>query len=264
MHFSPIPLLRNTGFALTLAAGFVAQAQAADPTPPKPLPMLECRRATGPLQIDGLGTDPAWKQAATIRHFAPHWKGTPAHSQTTAKLLWDDQYLYFFADMQDHDLYADVTEQDGEAWTNDVFELFFKPSRDLRGYYEFEVNAANTHMEMYLPSRGSGGYRRWARARKFGWTTAVRLRGELNSADTQAPAAEGWSVEGRIPWSDFAPTRGRPEIGAVWWCALCRYDFSKELEAPELTSSAPLRQSNFHLYEDYGELRFVAAPAQSK
>ena len=39
-----------------------------------------------------------------------------ARTATTAKLLWDREYLYFFADMEDADLFADVTEHDGKTW----------------------------------------------------------------------------------------------------------------------------------------------------
>ena len=56
--------------------------------------------------------------------------------------------------MQDTDLYADVTEHNGPTWQNDVFELFFKPADEKPGYYEFEVNPANTTMELFIPLRG--------------------------------------------------------------------------------------------------------------
>src|SRR5205814_1397304 len=103
---------------------------------------------------------------ASIESFVVGWNQggpRPAATPTKARLLWDDENLYFFAEMTDSDLYADVRDHDGAAWTNDVFELFFKPSVEQRAYYEFEVNAANTVLDMFLPSRGSGGYGRWAK-----------------------------------------------------------------------------------------------------
>ena len=63
---------------------------------------------------------------------------------TKARLLWDREYLYFAAEMDDSDLYADVKDRDGMTWNNDVFELFFKPADDKPGYYELQVNAAGT------------------------------------------------------------------------------------------------------------------------
>src|SRR5262249_28107223 len=70
----------------------------------------ECRWATGPIQIDGKLDEAAWKNAQLIKDFAVYWQGRPAKTQTQARLLWDDRFLYFGAEMEDSDLYADVTE----------------------------------------------------------------------------------------------------------------------------------------------------------
>ena len=116
------------------------------------------------------------------------------------------------------------------------------------------MNAANTPLELFLPSRGSGGYRRFAPVTRLGLESAVRLRGTLNRWEDKD---RGWTVEGRIPWTAFKPTGGRPRPGAKWRFALCRYDYSVTLDRPELSSTAPLTEPDFHRYEDYGELTFV-------
>ena len=175
-------------------------------------------------------------------------------TRTTARLLWDKEAIYFHADMEDADLYADVEEDDGACWENDVFELFFKPSAAKSGYYEFEVTPKNVHLDMYLPSRGSGGFRRWGKDRKFAWQTKVVLKGTLNNPKDRD---EGWSVEGRIPWSDLAPTGGAPAAGDVWKFILCRYDYSIDFPEAELSATAPLTRPDYHHYEDYSQLKFV-------
>jgi hypothetical protein len=213
----------------------------------------ECRWAAGPIRIDGRIDEPAWAKAQALRDFAVFWQKRPAKTATVARLLWDDQYLYFSAEMEDSDLYADVTEANGMTWTNDVFELFFKPAADDRKYYEFQVNAAGTQLELFFPSRGSGGYQRF-KAKRLGMQSAVTLQGTLNHWEDKDT---GWTVEGRIPWTAFQPTGGKPKAGAKWRFALCRYDYSAAFEDPELSSTAPLTQSSFHRYEDYGELTFV-------
>jgi len=45
----------------------------------------------------------------------------------------------------------------------------------------------------------------------------------------------------------------------VWRFALCRYDYSKNFDAPDLTSCAPLTLPSFHRYEDYCRLKFVTS-----
>ena len=238
----------------------VAQAapMPAGPQLPKTGP-TDCRWATSPITLDGVADEPAWQQAQAVTNFTTYWANRPGKTTTVAKLLWDDKYLYFHADMQDDDLFADVTEHDGVTWENDVFELFFRPDSKKLPYYEFEVSVANTHFDMFTPSRGSGHLRRWLKTRTFGWETVVKARGKLNTPDTSTEKAEGWSVEGRFPWSDFAPTGGKPAVGGIWHFALCRYDYSKSYPDAELTCTAPLTQPNFHRIEDYTELRFMKA-----
>ncbi|HLW65929.1 MAG TPA: carbohydrate-binding family 9-like protein [Gemmataceae bacterium] len=232
-----------------------------DPPPPaKPqaeppvVRAAECRWATGPIKIDGRIDEPAWNNAQELTAFSIYWEKRVPSTVTTAKLLWDEQYFYFMADMEDYDLYADVTERNGMTWLNDVFEIFLKPSAGKPPYYEFQVNAANTPLELFLPSRGAGGYQRFARQSKLGLESAVKLRGTLNKFTDKDG---GWTVEGRIPWSAFKQTGGRPEVGAKWKFALCRYDYSWTLEQPELMSTAPLTKPDFHRHEDWGELTFV-------
>jgi len=220
---------------------------------------IECRWARGRIRLDGKLEERAWDDAVVIKDFVVFWQNRKAQTKTEARLLWDDRYLYFAADMEDADLFAVVKEHNGMTWYDDVFELFFKPSVDKGNafplqYYEFQVNPLNTQLELFLPSRGAGGYGRFGPLTKLGMETAVRLHGTLNDYRDKD---KGWTVEGRIPWSAFKAAGGKPKLGAKWRFALCRYDYSVALERPELSSTAPLTVPDFHRYEDYNELVFV-------
>src|SRR5712692_4654536 len=136
----------------------------------------ECRWTATPITIDGKLDEAAWSKAQILDGFAVFWENRPAKTATKARLLWDDTNLYFAAEMEDSDLYADIKEHNGMCWLNDVFELFFKPAADKLAYYEFQVNAANTQLEMFLPSRGAGGYGRFGHER-LGIESAVVLQG---------------------------------------------------------------------------------------
>ena len=65
----------------------------------------------------------------------------------------------------------------------------------------------------------------------------MKLRGTLNKRDDED---KGWSVEGRIPWTDFVRTGGRPVPGEEWKLNLCRFDYHKDWKEPELSCVAPI------------------------
>jgi uncharacterized repeat protein (TIGR03806 family) len=218
-------------------------------------PLFECRWAEGPIEIDGQPTDADWQHAQVIDKFGQPWlkeNARPAKTSTKARLLWDRQYLYFFADLEDHDLFADITEHDGRIWNNDVFELFFRPAEDKPGYYEFQINPAGTTLDIFFPRRGGSSFDERKSDGEFLWKTAVNRRGTLNN---RTDRDEGWSVEGRIPWTDLMRTGGRPAVGETWRFALCRYDYTLNQE-PELSTCAPLTRPSFHALDDYARLKF--------
>ena len=260
------PILNTiVGIAVVVSLSIASETIAADAAPT----VVECRWTDEPIVIDGRDDEAAWRSAAVIDDFrVPGPAGGKPKTATKAKLLWDREYLYFFAEMEDHDLFADITEHNGRLWMNDVFELFLKPADDKPGYYEFEVNPAGATLELYFPSRDSGGYERFKDKTKIQLKAAVKLRGTLNRHDGKG---EGWSVEGRIRWRDFAPTAGRPNIDEVWKFAFCRGDIT--IGSPgkepgkqarnELSSNAPLTKPSFHEYEDYVPLRFVGPDAMN-
>jgi hypothetical protein len=234
------------------------QDRKADDPPAKKA--AECRWAKGRISINGRLDENSWFDAQEVTDFPVFWQKRKSRSATKARLLWDNNYLYFAAEMGDADLYALVKEKNGKTWNDDVFELFFRPGGDGKAglhYYEFQVNPLNTQLELFFPSRGAGGYDRFVKDSNLGMETAVKIKGTLNNwKDTD----EGWIVEGKIPWKAFAQTRPRPEPGARWRFALCRYDYSVAFDRPELSSTAPLPVSDFHAYEHYGELLFVGPP----
>jgi glucose/arabinose dehydrogenase len=241
---------------LALALDRAGPPVAAESKPPP----AECRWADTPIVLDGSDDDPAWKHAQVIDNFGQPWLGDKAaalRGKTRAKLLWDRDYLYFFADMDDPDLFADVTEHDGPVWQNDAFELFFRPGPDKPGYFEFEVNAANTVLDAFFPKRDLDTNAKQFKVGEFRVETRVRLRGTLNK---RADRDRGWSVEGRIPWADFLRAGGRPEPGEQWRFALCRCNYDKD-QPVELTTNAPIKEKKlsafFHQIEDYLPITFV-------
>ncbi|WP_165249882.1 carbohydrate-binding family 9-like protein [Paludisphaera soli] len=218
-----------------------------------------CVWAVEAPKLDGRLDDACWKRARPITDFAALWLGE-SRPGTRAMLAWDDRYLYYAAEMDDAELRAFGRERNDHLWEGDVFEMFFKPGEDRPEYYEFQVNPLATVFEVAFPKRGPLG-RAFRDEPPLGHEAAVALRGTL---DRPGDADEGWTVEGRIPWSAFAATGGKPKPGDAWRFALCRYDHGPEGTKPALMSSAPLTKASFHRYEDYGVLTFEGRPEAAR
>src|SRR5437879_2553042 len=102
--------MKKTTLPLLISLALAGAAIAAD---------YECRWATSPPKIDGRLDDPAWKNAQVVEDFTTAWLPEGQRKAPTAikaRLLWDREYLYFSAEMEDWDVFANVTEQDGMIW----------------------------------------------------------------------------------------------------------------------------------------------------
>lgn len=222
-----------------------------------PEPIWECRWTPTPITLDGRADEPVWAQAQPIERFTTPWlpEDPVGKTATRARLLWDADALYFHVDMVDGDLFANVTEHDGETWLNDVLELFLKPAVDKRGYFEFQVNAAGTTFDMFVPVKNDAdSFLVNSKKDLFAWQTKVVRRGTLNERDDRD---EGWSVEGRIPWIDLIQTGARPKPEETWRFAVCRYDYDKRWSEPNLSTNGRFTEVNFHQTEKFAPLKFI-------
>jgi hypothetical protein len=168
-----------------------------------------CYRATSPPSINGRLTDAAWSRAPWTSDFVDiegDAKPKP-HFRTRAKMLWDDQYLYVGAELEEPHVWATLTKRDSVIFHDNDFEVFLDPDDDAQLYTEIEMNALNTVWDLLLvkPYRAGG-------PPLVGWDlhgirTAVHVDGKLNDGST---TSKGWSVELAIPWADLRETARCP------------------------------------------------------
>jgi hypothetical protein len=215
--------------------------------------VIPCRRATSKIVIDGKLDEAAWENARPVDDFAIPPTGAKPRHPTSARLLWDDQFLYLGVVMEDFDVTAVKKDHDAWLWEDDVCELFLKPSTVDHHYYELQVTPLGTTLDLLIPRRGAGTFDRW-KTWESGIKAAIAISGTLNDWHDQD---KGWVVEAAIPLAAFAPDTHKPQLGDHWRFAVCRYDYSVYLdEGRELSSSARLSKLNFHWFEDYDILEF--------
>lgn len=158
-----------------------------------------CYRTDAPLKIDGKLDEPIWQQADRTDDFVDiegNLKPNPRF-RTRAKMLWDDEYFYFAAELEESDIWATLTERDAVIFYDNDFEIFIDPDGDTHEYYEFEMNAFNTVWDLLLiKSYRDGGpaVNAWDIQ---GLKTGVFVDGTINQPGDQD---RSWTVEIAMPW----------------------------------------------------------------
>lgn len=179
-------------------------------------------KVSRPPIIDGYA-DPVWDKVPWSSLFVDiegSKKPAPAYA-TQMKMLWNDTCLFIFAWMEEPHLWATLTTHDAIIYRDHDFEVFIDPRKDGLNYYEIEINALGTLLDLFMdkPYKDKGiADLSW---NATGIRSAIALHGTLNNnTDTDT----GWSVEMAIPYAALS-WRGnthQPSPGDSW-----RINFSR-------------------------------------
>ena len=102
------------------------------------------RRRIDTIIVDGNLNEASWRGAALTTPFT-FWDGTPVPPflGTTAKMVWDDTYLYVAFAAIDGNVYATYTSRDARLWEQDNYEVFVTIP-GTTGYVEVEGSPIGT------------------------------------------------------------------------------------------------------------------------
>ena len=245
---------------LCLLAG-VAHAQ---PPPER----YNCRRAPSAIRIDGRLDDAAWKRAPWTGAFVDIQGATQPRPRfrTRAKMLWDDEYFYVAAELEEPHVWATLLKHDSVIFHDNDFEVFLNPSGDGRNYFEFEMNALNTGWDLFL----NKPYREGGKADNSwdipGLRTAVAIQGTLNDARDRD---RGWTLEIAFPWTAFASRApvSRPHPGDSWRVNFSRVEWQTKSSGKEYRKLpgrpednwvwSPQGLINMHVPDRWGYVQFM-------
>lgn len=149
------------------------------------------------LTIDGKADENAWEKAPWSQDYIDIEGTVIPTYKTRMKMLWDADYLYFLAEMEEPHVWATLKERDTVIFYNNDFEIFIDPDGDTHNYYEYEMNAHNTLWDLFLTKPYRNGGKVIDSWDIQGVRSAVDIRGTLNDPSDQD---EGWSVEIALPW----------------------------------------------------------------
>jgi len=216
------------------------------------VPRYEVKRAAMPVVIDGKLDDKEWEAASPAVSLQFLWDSqTGAKQKTSARLLWDDQFLYVGYDCEDADITAQFLERDDPTYRDDAVEIFINPRPAQTGlYFGLEMNARAVLYD-YLMYDSRFAMKRF---NMQGVKVAVLLRGTLN---VRGDKDEGWSLEVAIPWANFEEFSPRPASGAVWKANLNRWDGVEPNRRMSIWSDPQQPQPRPHIPARFGELVFI-------
>ena len=187
-------------------------------------------RTEGALNIDGKLDESSWQKAKDTEEFedisgagfaAPIYK-------TTAKMLWDDDYLYVGAILEEPNIVANLTQRDTIIYYDNDFEVFIDPDNDAHNYFEIEVNARNVLFDLILekPYRVGGDFLlQWDCP---GIQSAIYIDGTLNNPKDKD---KFWSVEMAIPRQALTLSfNNLLKAGNIWRINFSRVEWLKKPE----------------------------------
>ena len=187
-------------------------------------------KADQPIKIDGREDDPSWKKAPFTKDFIDIEGQKTPDQKTRLKMLWDDEFLYIYAHIEEKHIWATLKNRDTIIFYNNDFEVFISPSNSNHNYGEIEINALNTVWDLLLdrPYNTKGNP-------IFHWNiqglkTAVHVEGTLNNPKD---IDQYWSVEMAIPMRALTELKrspkGQPIIGEQWRINFSRVQWEHDL-----------------------------------
>lgn len=239
-----------------LAATVRTQSATAAARSEERVPRVEVVQTKRSPRLDGSLADPVWTFANTTRTFVETRNGAAAQVQASAKLLWDERYLYVGVDVHDGLLRASHTDRDDHLWEQDCVELMFDPDGDGENYFEIQVSPRGVVFDTRYDARRVPqpfGHTEWDSRIRVG----VASRGKLDDEEADA----GYTVELAIPWQAFSLDGDRvvpPKVGAEWRANLYVMDLTADRQQAAAWSS--LGTGDFHVPRRFGILAFQGSP----
>jgi hypothetical protein len=220
----------------------------------RPLPVYEVSRVAQPIKVDGKLNDAAWAKTPTVGDFVLNLDGSRSPQKTEARVLYDDQFLYFAFRSADDNIWATMKRRDEHLWEEEVVEVFLQADPQQTSYLELEVNPLGTMTDIYLLDvRKQLHFESW-NSEKLKW--AVRVDGTVDGKNGDRE----WTCEIALPLEDVVTAPHLPpQAGDRWRMNLYRVEARP---TPALIAWSPTFKDDFHLPAMFGELVFTNRLAQ--
>ncbi|WP_036602784.1 carbohydrate-binding family 9-like protein [Olivibacter sitiensis] len=183
------------------------------------------------VKIDGKLDEKSWEKAEWTDYFVDiegDKQAKPIQS-TRAKMLWDDEYLYIAALLEEEHIWAYQSVKDQIVFHENDFEVFIDPDGDTNNYFELEINAINNTFDLFIPTPYRHGGQPDHDWNVEGLKSAISIDGTLNDASDKD---KHWIVELAIPFKALkyddllTPV---PREGTEWRLNFSRVNWKTEI-----------------------------------
>jgi Carbohydrate-binding family 9 len=244
--------LRHPGNCATWWGGrlflMLCIVQAGQGAAPPDISRYVVRRTLGPITIDGVLDEPSWKKAPSTGPFGLNDASGLPQNRVEARILWDDEHLYFAFDCDDSDLFATMNQRDQHLWEEEALEMFIDPDGDGKNYLELQVNPLGTFLDIFILTPVVPiPYESYTVAAKW----AVKVNGSVNDSSDKDT---GWSAEIRLPLKEAVTAPHLPpKDGDKWRLGLYRIE---QRPVQQLMAWSPTLKPSFHTPSRFGEITF--------
>ena len=263
--------MKKTGFisGVALIAAVLLSGCAAASPESFVTPQAVVRRTTSPVTLDGRLDEPAWRDA--VRHDLVSGNVTagltPREAERAArdafqpgwvKFLYDDDFLYVGAELQDGDIINSRAEDQTRLFRyGDLLELFLKP-RSGNCCWELYAAPNGAKTSFFYPGCSMIGqediYEEDPARLMAGFAVKVRVDGTLNRRQDRDVC---WRVEMRIPLRELARSTGVAFAPGQEWVLLAgRGNRGRDLYVQQSSTYPPLPGRGFHQHQYYAPVEF--------
>ncbi len=178
--------------------------------------------------------------------------------RTQCKLLYDQDRIYGIFLINDQHVRCVHTEFQSEVYKDSCVEFFVQP-KATGGYFNFEFNCGGALLASFItdPTRVSGTVKEFIPLTPEDNLQIKRFSSLPPIVEPEITQKITWFLEFSIPFTVLEKYAGTlTEVSGLIWRANF-YKCGNETSHPHWGSWSPLRELNFHLPDDFGEIQFT-------
>lgn len=216
-------------------------------------PMLSCRPVASFNRTDLASVRAAFETAAHCGMLQA-WQATLSRNFAPAfvRVGWQHNTVLVFAELTDMDIFTRASGLNQRMWElGDTMEIFLRPDGQ-KTYYEFHVTPNNQRLQLRIPdpaaircARGAGKFDEFL-------IPQDSFQSRVWVEDQQSR----WCVFVQIP-AKLICGSGESLAGSQWHYSFSRYDYTRGVHDPVLSSSSPHLEADFHRQHEWGVLQFT-------